>query len=187
MTLFQRQMIFVFAALLLAIAPQSRAEKTSQPIGEPVLEPATLHCLAVHWLIRGDDNQNATIATFYRKTGAARWMEGPPLLRVERDTTHNEHGQSSVEIPPDTWLFAGSVFVLELATEYELKLMLHDPDAGDAERVLRSSTISEPVVRRMRGALGVAGLRRREWFRASAVSRSGCSAEGSASWGHFSA
>src|SRR5437588_8860448 len=126
-------MIFFFAALLFATAPKSLAKNTSQPIGEPVLEPATLHCLAVHWLIRGDDNENASIAISYRKTDAARWIEGPPLLRVERNSTRNERGQSSVEIRPDAWLFAGSVFVLEPATQYELKLMLHDPDGGDAE------------------------------------------------------
>ncbi len=145
MNFIPRLLIILFAAMLLANTPQSRAENAARPIGEPVLEPATLHCLAVHWFIHGDDNQNASVAISYRKTGGTKWIEGPPLLRVERNSTRNEHGQSSVEIPPDSWLFAGTVFVLEPGTEYELKLAVHDPDGGDAQHVLRYSTISEPV------------------------------------------
>ena len=48
-------------------------------------------------------------------------------------------------MPPDAWLFAGSVVLLQPDTEYELKLSLSDPDGGAAERLLRARTLAEPV------------------------------------------
>ena len=122
------------------------AENASQP-GEPVLEPATLCSLGVYWIVKGDDNANAKISVAYRATGltaATEWEMGPPLFRVEKGA--EQHGKWGLAVAPDSWLFAGSVFLLTPNTEYELKLSLSDPDGGSVERtVARARTIAEPI------------------------------------------
>src|SRR5437762_10182440 len=98
-----------FVSLALALAFQD----ASTP-GEPVLEPSTLHCLGVYWIVRGDANQNARVDVSYR-TGAGEWRKGASLWRVERGASH-------LKLPDDAWLFAGSVVDLRPDTPYELKL-----------------------------------------------------------------
>ncbi|HEX4793221.1 MAG TPA: right-handed parallel beta-helix repeat-containing protein [Humisphaera sp.] len=133
------------------IARIALAGDAAAPIGDPVLEPPTLRCLGAYWLIRGDDNQNAQIQFDYRKLGADSWKKGPPLFRVERRTTPylDQGGKprppSVVQIPSDGSLFAGSLLLLEPDTEYEMRLRLIDPDGGNAEKLLRSRTIAEPL------------------------------------------
>ncbi|MFQ5809376.1 MAG: hypothetical protein ACE5JM_07130, partial [Armatimonadota bacterium] len=105
--------------------------------GEPVLERPTLRCLGVRWPIGGDANGNATVAVRFRGVGAAQWLEGLPLFRVETETM-------VAETPPGTALLAGSIFDLQPGIEYEIRLRLSDPDGGDAERVLRAKTRVEP-------------------------------------------
>ena len=89
----------------------------SAPADEPALDPSTLRSLGAVWTIRGDDNRNARVDLAWRKSGDAAWRPGAPLLRVER-------GASKREVPDGTWLFAGSVVLLEPETPYELKLTL---------------------------------------------------------------
>jgi hypothetical protein len=67
------------------------------------------------------------------------------LIRVERGAQRDEQGRSSVEVPPDMWLFAGSVLLLKENTEYELRLSLADPDGGGKQAVLKARTATEPV------------------------------------------
>ncbi|HQK92892.1 MAG TPA: right-handed parallel beta-helix repeat-containing protein, partial [Armatimonadota bacterium] len=126
--------------------PAARAQANSaEPLGEPVLEPATLRSLGVHWIIAGDENENARVTLAYRRHGDHQWQEGLPLFRVERGAHRNEKGESSVEVSDDAWLFAGSALLLEPDTAYELRLRLTDPDGGGAERVLQARTITEPL------------------------------------------
>ncbi len=129
--------------------PAARAANASAPIGDPVLDPPTLRCLGVYWLIRGDDNQNARVEFDYRKGSTDAWRQGPPLFRVERRTEPylDEGGKPKklqVEAPPDGWLFAGSLLMLEPGTAYELRLKLIDPDGGSMEKRLKASTLAEP-------------------------------------------
>ncbi len=124
-------------ALALAFLAAALPDDASVPAGEPVLEPSTLHCLGVYWIVRGDANRNAAVAVDVRKAAAAEWRKGPPLFRVEK-------GASRLPVPADAWLFAGSVVELEPATAYELRLTLADPDGGGAEKVLPARTIAEP-------------------------------------------
>jgi hypothetical protein len=117
---------------------------------DPQLERPTLHSLGVYWIIQGDDNRNASIHLEFRKRGAPSWRAGAPLVRVERKAHLMERFGSRLNVPDDGWLFAGSVLLLELGTNYELRLTLDDPDGIGAgakvSRVLKAQTRSEPHV-----------------------------------------
>src|ERR1019366_2360578 len=78
------KMTFVATLLLwLALGVPLRAENASVPLGEPVIEPSTLHCLGAYWIVRGDDNQNARVEMSFRKSGT-EWTKSLPLFRVEK-------------------------------------------------------------------------------------------------------
>ena len=106
---------------------------------EIIQELPTLRCLGVRWLVAGDDNRNANVMVGYRKAGSTQWNRGLDLFRVD------SRGMRAKSRPPDgQTLFAGSIFNLQEDTEYEVKLVLRDPDGGDVERTLRTRTWSEP-------------------------------------------
>src|SRR5258708_29866308 len=134
--------------LALLICAALRAENAAAPVGEPVLEPATLHSLGAYWIVKGDDNKNAQIAMSFRKSGAAEWTQSLPMFRVEKGAPEGElvrgndkkGRKAQLEIPRDAWLFAGSIVLLVTDTDYELKLSLHDPDGGGDERTLKCRT-----------------------------------------------
>lgn len=143
-----RRLLAVLTVFAQILALRAWAEDASVP-GEVQVEPATLHCLAVRWPVKGDDNANATIAVRYRKAGETAWKEGFPLFRTIRSATREQRAQWNFRgIPPDRlpggWIFAGSIVDLAPETEYEVKLSLKDPDGGATERVLRMSTVGEP-------------------------------------------
>ena len=121
------------------------AENAAAPLGDPVLERPTLRSLGAYWIIRGDDNKNATVRVDYRKTGEAAWRQGPPLFRVAKGAHEGKEYESLLKVPDDAWLFAGSVLMLEPKTQYELKLTLADPDGGSAAKTLAARTIAEPT------------------------------------------
>src|ERR1035437_7029885 len=130
-------------AMVLSLACQSvgLAANSSEPVGDPVLEPSTLRCLGAYWVIKGDDNRNAHVDVAYRKVGTQDWKAGPPLFRVEKGA-NKDH---TIKLDKDDWLFAGSVIDIPEATEYDLRLTLVDPDGGKAEKILKAHTIAEPV------------------------------------------
>jgi len=134
----------VTVVMLIALGA-ARAENASKPIGEPVLELPTLHCLGVYWIIRGDDNKNARIDFDCRKPGEDEWKQGRPLFRVEKGAHKTEKFGSKLDVPADAWLFAGSLVMLEPDTAYELRLKLSDPDGGSTEKILSAQTIGEPI------------------------------------------
>ena len=129
--------------VLLAAAPGSAANP-SVPVGGPVLEAPTLHCLGAYWIVRGDANRNARVDLAYRKVGEESWHATLPLLRVEKGHTVQKTHAPELVVPDDCWLFAGSAVLLKEDTRYELKLTLRDPDGGAAEKVLKARTASEP-------------------------------------------
>ena len=130
---------------MLLAARAALAADGASPAGEPVLEAPTLHSLGVYWIVSGDDNRNGVVSVAYRKSGADRWADGPPLFRVEKGPYGEDRQGNVLEVPKHAWLFAGSVLFLEPGTGYELRLTLSDPDGGRAERILRANTISEPA------------------------------------------
>ena len=134
--------IFFAGVLLTRFAA---AGNGSQPLGEPSLDPPTLHCLGVYWIIQGDDNRNARVECDYRPIGQESWRRGMDLFRVEKGGNKLEKSESLVKVPADAWLFAGSIFWLAPDTEYQVRLKLSDPDGGTAEKLLTARTLAEPT------------------------------------------
>ena len=126
------------------LATTMAASSPSQPIGEPVLEAPTLHCLGAYWIIRGDENENARVQVAYRPAGEGEWKPALDMLRVMKGHTRQKNHTPEVDPPKDAWLFAGSVFNLHPGTRYELKLTLVDPDGQREERILQARTSVEP-------------------------------------------
>jgi hypothetical protein len=133
------------SVLAFLMAGAVRAENAAAPLGEPVLEASTTTCLGVYWIIGGDENRNAQIETAYRPAGQPAWQPGPPLFRVERGANRLGPRESQVKVPPDAWLFAGSLFGLAPDAAYEVRLRLTDPDGGRLEQVLARRTAAEPT------------------------------------------
>jgi hypothetical protein len=108
---------------------------------EFITEPPTLISLGFEWQIDGDDNRNAEVAVSYRKKGDKPWRQGLPLLRLQREQTIS--GPMAYTAPN---MFAGSIFDLEPATEYECRFVLTDPDGvgGKTERLVTMRTRPEP-------------------------------------------
>ena len=128
-----------FLLSLLWTTPLAAADKTTAR--EFVVEPATLLSLGFEWKIDGDDNRNATVAVSYRRKGEQSWKEGLPLLRIgnERINENSLH-----YITPNG--FAGSIFDLEPATDYECRFVMSDPDGidGKTENIVTIRTRFEP-------------------------------------------
>jgi len=110
--------------------------------GAFVTERPTLISLGFEWHITGDDNRDASVATSYRKRGDRTWKQGAPLLRIGNERI-NENALQYVT--PNG--FAGSIFDLEPATEYEARFVLSDPDGvkGESEHVATIRTRAEPM------------------------------------------
>jgi hypothetical protein len=102
--------------------------------GTIVPEPATPTALAVRWPVYGDKNENATIAVAFRPAGTSAWLPALPLFR-----THNESLSPENRVPSGH-LFAGSIVDLAPDSAYEIKLTLHDPDGGAAQRIMGMRT-----------------------------------------------
>jgi hypothetical protein len=155
-----RHVLFAFSALAavlsLAAAPVTPEKSAASPsvsstssqtapaaadksvADKLVVEEPTFECLGVEWWIKGDANRNAQIDFHYRKAGDKDWHEAMPLWRV--DATRRR------PIPDGLELFAGSIFNLDQGVTYEMKLALHDPDGGEAEKTVSSTTRVEPVL-----------------------------------------
>jgi len=104
-------------------------------------EPPTLISLGFEWRIDGDDNRNATVSVSYRKKGEQAWRDGPQLLRIGNERINENSLQYIV---PNG--FAGSLFDLEPATDYEARFTLADPDGvdGKIENIVTVRTRFEP-------------------------------------------
>ena len=129
-----------FALVWLSIAFTALAADQTVP-KEFYAEPPTLISLGFEWQIEGDDNHNASVAVYYRKKGEAAWKEGLPLLRLD----HERINENALQyITPN--MFAGSIFDLEPATDYECRFVIADPDGvdGKAENIVTVRTRFEP-------------------------------------------
>ena len=132
---------FVFIGCSAIAAPADEA----RVLGEPGLEMPTLHSLGFHWIIGGDANGNASVRVEWRKEGGDSWRNAAPLFRVERGAHRDEKGRSSLTVPDNAWLFAGSLVMLAPGADYEVRLSLADPDGGARQAVLKARTRVEPV------------------------------------------
>jgi hypothetical protein len=127
-----------FAALVLA---GRLLLSQSDPSGNPVLEPPTLHSLGVYWIVRGDANRDGAASVDYRAEGSSEWRAGAPLFAVEKGAHLNGSRESLLDVPPDGRLLAGSIVGLRPNTAYELQIKL-----GGVERRLSARTAAEPTV-----------------------------------------
>lgn len=101
---------------------------------------ATLHSIGFEWSISGDDNHNANCQVQYRKSGETSWKTALPLYRVDYLPPSpvkgiNQHFNG----------FAGSVLFLDLATAYQIRLTLTDPDGGTTNRTEIITTRKMPA------------------------------------------
>src|SRR5947207_3826268 len=132
-------LVFVVLALILAAPSLLAADRTISK--DFFTEPPTLISLGFEWRIDGDDNRNATVAVSYRRKGDQAWKDGPPLLRIGNERINENSLQYYV---PNG--FAGSIFDLEPATDYEARFTLTDPDGvdGKTENLVTVRTRFEP-------------------------------------------
>jgi hypothetical protein len=113
--------------------------------GEVVVEPTTLIAAGFRWIIDGDANSNASVQLQYRRSGSSGWQQGLPLLRLHGEQMNNVVGAFTHVVANQ---FAGSLFDLEPATDYEVQLTLSDPDGvhGATQYNTRITTRAEPQV-----------------------------------------
>ena len=130
-------LLYVF--LFLSAVPSTSAAGNAALPGEIIQELPTLRCLGVQWRIGGDDNRNARVIVGYRKAGSARWNRGLDLFRVDSRAVRADDRP-----PAGQTLLAGSIFYLDEDTQYEIKLVLQDPDGGNAQRTMTMKTWAEP-------------------------------------------
>src|SRR5579864_2954506 len=130
---------FLFACFLLLTFAAQGADKVTAK--EFYAEPPTLISLGFEWQIDGDDNHNAAVVVSYRKKGEPAWTEGLPMLRLD----HERINENALQYTTPN-MFAGSIFDLDPATEYECRFVLSDPDGveGKAENIVTVRTRFEP-------------------------------------------
>jgi len=135
----RRDVLLAWVFVAVAAGAAAAADRTAPR--EFIVEPPTLLSLGFEWRVDGDDNRNATVAVFYRKKGEQAWREGPPLLRIG----HERINENALQyVTPNG--FAGSIFDLEPATDYECRFVLSDPDgtSGRTEQLVVVRTRAEP-------------------------------------------
>lgn len=141
MNLILKTVILIF--VILNYLPSVYAQNSVTP-SEFITEPPTLICLGFEWKIKGDDNRNAKVEVFYRKTGETEWSKALPLLRIGGEKVFRPDVLQGEYITPD--MFAGSIMDLISDTEYECKLIMSDPDGlnGESTKIVKIRTRPEP-------------------------------------------
>ena len=111
--------------------------------GEFIIEPPTLISLGFEWYIQGDDNRNASAEVFYREVGEEAWKKFLPLLRIGNEKCGTPEWNYTTEN-----MFAGSIFDLKSATEYECRITISDPDGvdGETEKTIKLATQKKPEI-----------------------------------------
>ena len=150
------------AVALLSAQPALAANGTSS--GSLIVERPTLISAGYEWRISGDDNRNAKVEVTYRKKGETAWHSAIAPMRQNGEVTRGggaqpQPGEPPVRVDPKTDpatlsvtyispnMFAGSIFNLEEDTDYEVHLVLSDPDgvSGDKEKDFTVHTRKEPM------------------------------------------
>ncbi|MCL2645631.1 MAG: right-handed parallel beta-helix repeat-containing protein [Phycisphaerales bacterium] len=154
----------VLAFAISSAAVLAASAKAAEPVGDPILELPTFRCLGASWIIKGDQDAKAKVEVEYREQGQEKWLQGPPLWRVDTSNLKQStgtavkheiaefewkngfiHPAKVVEIPSDCHLFSGSIIALKPGTAYQIKLTLKSAGGGDVSKTLESKTLAEPV------------------------------------------
>ena len=135
-------MTYLYLLFLFLAACGADVENGTQ-VGRFVVEHPTLLNLGFEWQIRGDANQNATVAVQYRKVNDIEWRPALPLVRIGGEKIYREREHLDYTVPAG---FAGSILNLQPGTEYECRFELTDPDGavGETTQTVRVTTRSEP-------------------------------------------
>lgn len=140
-----RSLATLLASCATAVAAQAPQRSGNDAVtgGELIVEPPTLINLGFEWWIEGDDNRNAAVEVAFRERGQREWRPALPLLRLHGERVYSE---SRIDVVAPN-MFAGSVLDLAPDTEYEVRLVLSDPDGvgGEAERTTVVRTRAEPA------------------------------------------
>ncbi len=131
----------VFAAAILALVFPAVGWAENATVPGAISTPyPTLTCLAVEWLIEGDDNQDGRVEVSYRAAGESLWKQAMPLVRVPAGSTGTRTR------PTYYWMnkHSGSIFDLRPDTGYEIRLSLSDPDGGRAVETVTARTRPVP-------------------------------------------
>ena len=133
---------YVATAVLLIIVPAIAWAADITTTGELIVDPPTLMAIGIAWPIEGDDNRNARVSISYRRKGDLEWSQGLDPLRLQNEETYTR-GSLDYTAPN---MFAGSLFDLEEDTDYEVRLLLEDPDGvqGESEKTVAVRTRAEP-------------------------------------------
>ncbi len=133
---------FLAGAVLALVGTSPAWAGNGTATGALVVDPPTLMALGFAWSIDGDNNRNARVAVLYRKKGERMWSQALDLMRIQNEQIWTR-GATDLTAPN---MFAGSIFDLDEATDYEVKLSLKDPDGveGEAEKSLTVKTRAEP-------------------------------------------
>jgi hypothetical protein len=148
---YKSQLVAATALGFAMLLPLASAEARDKVIsGAFTVERPTLVSLGFEWMIEGDDNRNSVVDIFYRKAGVSEWRRGLPMMRMHREFVagptpqYGEHNYFNYTAPNG---FAGSILDLEPATEYDVRLVLSDPDGitGPTEQTAQVRTRKEPM------------------------------------------
>ncbi|MDR2215717.1 MAG: hypothetical protein LBE59_07740 [Nevskiaceae bacterium] len=147
------------STLLLVLGAVPAVAQVATTSGEFSVERPTLESAGFDWVIDGDENRNASVQLSYRRKGETDWRPAQPLLRLQNeDVNAFPGGGDPLERRSGTMLarpvlqykvpnmFSGSLLNLEPGTDYEVRLMLSDPDgvSGRTENTASFRTRSEP-------------------------------------------
>ncbi len=132
--------IILACTVLCLVAFQLALAKNSTTPGAISTPYPTITCLAVEWLIDGDDDEDGTVEVSFRATGETQWRQAMPLVRIPAGNT------GSKTRPTYYWMnkHSGSIFDLKPDTEYEIRLSLKDPDGGKAVETVTVRTRPVP-------------------------------------------
>lgn len=135
--------LVVLPALPILAQPAAQEQNNKTEIKDLIIEPTTLIAAGFEWYIEGDDNRNAAVDVQYRKASSGNWIEGLPLMRLQREELNAIYGAFTYIAPN---MFAGSLLDLEPGTSYDVQLTLSDPDGvdGKAMQQFQILTRAEP-------------------------------------------
>ena len=126
----------------LALMGVSLADAQVTP-GLFVVEPPTLTSIGVEWYIQpGEDPARHSYVTIqYKKLSDPAWRQGMNLLRIQNEVNAQAAGIGTYTAPN---MFAGSILDLEANTQYEISLLMHDPDGVNGLPIQKALVVTRP-------------------------------------------